>query len=89
VSLETEITRLAAAGQSADRAAARELFARLREALSSGTVRAAEPDAASPIGWRVNLCTFEMSAIGGAVTEFHSVRIARQARVYNRYVRQG
>ena len=54
MSLETEITGLAAAGQSADRAAARELFARLREALSSGTVRAAEPDAASPIGWRVN-----------------------------------
>ena len=31
-----------------------EVFARLREALSAGTVRAAEPDAASPSGWRVN-----------------------------------
>ena len=30
------------------------LFARLREALSAGEVRAAEPDASSPIGWRVN-----------------------------------
>ena len=30
------------------------MFARLREALSSGTVRAAEPDASSPFGWRVN-----------------------------------
>jgi 2,3,4,5-tetrahydropyridine-2-carboxylate N-succinyltransferase len=27
----------------------------LREALSSGQVRAAEPDASSPLGWRVNL----------------------------------
>jgi 2,3,4,5-tetrahydropyridine-2-carboxylate N-succinyltransferase len=54
VSLEAEITALAAAGSSADRAAAREAFARLRDALSSGAVRAAEPDAASPGGWRVN-----------------------------------
>ena len=54
MSLETEITQLAAAGQSADRDAARAAFARLRDALSAGTVRAAEPDAGSPIGWRVN-----------------------------------
>src|SRR5882724_13464800 len=52
--LETDITTLAAAGQSADRDAARAAFARLREALSAGTVRAAEPDASSPVGWRVN-----------------------------------
>jgi 2,3,4,5-tetrahydropyridine-2,6-dicarboxylate N-succinyltransferase len=54
MSLETEITALASAGASADRNAAREAFARLREALSAGTVRAAEPDPASPLGWRVN-----------------------------------
>ena len=30
------------------------MFARLREALSAGAVRAAEPDPASPTGWRVN-----------------------------------
>ena len=54
MSLETEITELAAAGQSASRDAARDVFARLRDALSSGTVRAAQPDALSPIGWRVN-----------------------------------
>ena len=41
-------------GGSADRNAARSAFARLREALSSGEVRAAEPDASSPLGWRVN-----------------------------------
>jgi len=54
VTLEHEITQLVAAGADADRNAARETFARLREALSAGTVRAAEPDAASPVGWRVN-----------------------------------
>ena len=33
---------------------ARAAFAELRQALSAGTVRAAEPDPASPTGWRVN-----------------------------------
>ena len=54
MSLQTDIADLVAAGASADRDAARAMFARLREALSSGAVRAAEPDASSPIGWRVN-----------------------------------
>src|SRR5580765_8750852 len=53
--LEADIKDLIAAGVSADRDAARAVFARLREALSAGQVRAAEPDASSPIGWRVNL----------------------------------
>ncbi len=52
--LETDIKNLVAAGASADREAARAAFGRLREALSSGQVRAAEPDRSSPIGWRVN-----------------------------------
>ena len=33
---------------------ARSTFAELRQALSDGTVRAAEPDASAPTGWRVN-----------------------------------
>ena len=53
--LEADINALVAAGPSADRDKARAVFAELREALSSGQVRAAEPDAASPLGWRVNL----------------------------------
>jgi 2,3,4,5-tetrahydropyridine-2-carboxylate N-succinyltransferase len=53
--LQTEIEGFVAAGAAADRDAVRAAFARLREALSSGTVRAAEPDASSPIGWRVNM----------------------------------
>jgi len=52
--LPREIERLVAAGAGADRDAARAAFAKLREALSAGTVRAAEPDPASPAGWRVN-----------------------------------
>jgi 2,3,4,5-tetrahydropyridine-2-carboxylate N-succinyltransferase len=54
VTLERDITRLVAAGASANREAAREAFARLRQALSTGHVRAAEPDPSSPSGWRVN-----------------------------------
>jgi 2,3,4,5-tetrahydropyridine-2,6-dicarboxylate N-succinyltransferase len=54
MSLEAEIQALVAAGAAADRDLARAAFAQLRDALSSGRVRAAEPDARSPIGWRVN-----------------------------------
>jgi 2,3,4,5-tetrahydropyridine-2-carboxylate N-succinyltransferase len=52
--LETDITALVTSAASADRETARAVFAQLRAALSAGTVRAAEPDPASPIGWRVN-----------------------------------
>jgi 2,3,4,5-tetrahydropyridine-2-carboxylate N-succinyltransferase len=52
--LETNIQQLAASGAAADREAVRAAFAELRAALSAGTVRAAEPDSSSPVGWRVN-----------------------------------
>jgi 2,3,4,5-tetrahydropyridine-2-carboxylate N-succinyltransferase len=52
--LEQEITSLVAAGATADRDRARAAFAELRDALASGTVRAAEPDRTAPTGWRVN-----------------------------------
>ena len=52
--LETDINDLVVAGASADRKRARAAFARLREALSEGKVRAAEPDPSIAIGWRVN-----------------------------------
>src|SRR5436305_10111502 len=54
MTLSQEILELASAGTAADRQAARAAFARLREMLSAGTVRAAEPDVSSPVGWRVN-----------------------------------
>src|SRR5207237_2322113 len=52
--LEDDIKELIAEGERADRDRAREAFARLREALSSGQVRAAEPDPSTLSGWRVN-----------------------------------
>ncbi len=54
ITLAEEIAALVSAGAAADRDAAREVFARLRAALSAGEVRAAEPDPVSPDGWRVN-----------------------------------
>jgi 2,3,4,5-tetrahydropyridine-2-carboxylate N-succinyltransferase len=54
MALQAEIEALVAAGPSADRDTARATFAKLREALSTGAVRAAEPDPSGPAGWRVN-----------------------------------
>ena len=53
-SLESTVERLAAAGIEASKEEARQAFAALRSALSEGSVRAAEPDPASPGGWKVN-----------------------------------
>jgi 2,3,4,5-tetrahydropyridine-2-carboxylate N-succinyltransferase len=55
MSLVAAITELFEQGSCAPRDAARTAFAALREELSAGRVRAAEPDAASPGGWRVNV----------------------------------
>ena len=54
MSLAEKIAAHVAAGASVDRDEVRATFAELREALSSGQVRAAEPDPSSPVGWRVN-----------------------------------
>jgi len=48
------IERLASAGAEASRDEARQAFAALRGALTEGSARAAEPDASSPSGWKVN-----------------------------------
>jgi 2,3,4,5-tetrahydropyridine-2-carboxylate N-succinyltransferase len=50
----TDIKALVTSAASADRETARAVFAQLRAALSDGSVRAAEPDPGSAIGWRVN-----------------------------------
>ena len=62
--LAAEIGSIAAAGAGMDRAAARAVFARLRAALSAGQVRAAEPDASAPAGWRVNTWVKEGILLG-------------------------
>jgi 2,3,4,5-tetrahydropyridine-2-carboxylate N-succinyltransferase len=54
MTLAAEVEALSAAGPATDRQAAREAFARLRAQLSSGEVRAAEPDPSTETGWRVN-----------------------------------
>jgi 2,3,4,5-tetrahydropyridine-2-carboxylate N-succinyltransferase len=54
MTLAAEIESLSAAGAQANRDAARQAFARLRAQLAAGDVRAAEPDPATPTGWRVN-----------------------------------
>ena len=53
--LAQDITALFGQGAGAPREAARAAFLRLRAELAAGRVRAAEPDAASPTGWRVNV----------------------------------
>jgi len=53
--LADRIQGLVAAGAGADKAAARDAFAALRDALGRGEVRAAEPDPEAPTGWRVNV----------------------------------
>ena len=52
--LQSHVEALVSAPLQADRSHVREVFAELRSALSRGTVRAAEPDAAAPGGWKVN-----------------------------------
>ena len=54
MSLAETIAQLFGQGAQADKAAARYAFFTLQKQLSAGEVRAAEPDAASPSGWRVN-----------------------------------
>ncbi len=52
--LQQQIEEFFAQGGDADALAARAAFVRLRDALSEGSVRAAEPDTDAPTGWRVN-----------------------------------
>jgi 2,3,4,5-tetrahydropyridine-2,6-dicarboxylate N-succinyltransferase len=62
----------AAGAQAATRAGAMETFLELRSALSAGTVRSAEPDPQSPLGWRVNAWVKQGILLGfrlGALTE--------------------
>jgi 2,3,4,5-tetrahydropyridine-2,6-dicarboxylate N-succinyltransferase len=62
--LQQQVTALAEQGAAAPRDLARETFARLRAELAAGRVRAAEPDASSPTGWRVNVWVKQGILIG-------------------------
>jgi 2,3,4,5-tetrahydropyridine-2-carboxylate N-succinyltransferase len=52
--LRADVERLYGEPPAAYGVADRELFERFKTALNRGEIRAAEPDAASPTGWRVN-----------------------------------
>jgi 2,3,4,5-tetrahydropyridine-2-carboxylate N-succinyltransferase len=54
MTLQERIDHIFAAGDAAPRDEGRAIAEALRAALSSGTVRAAEPDDNAPSGWRVN-----------------------------------
>ena len=55
MSLAESITELFSQGSAASKDAAREVFTHFRSELGAGRIRAAEPDLASPTGWRVNV----------------------------------
>src|SRR5688572_484259 len=55
MALADTITALFQQGTAASKDEARASFAKLRDELSAGRVRAAEPDPASSTGWRVNI----------------------------------
>lgn len=52
--LAQDLERLFQQGSTADKEESRSVFAKLREELSAGRVRSAEPDPSTPTGWRVN-----------------------------------
>jgi len=54
LSLRERIETLFSQAELADNVDAREAFFELRKAMSAGEIRAAEPDASAPGGWRVN-----------------------------------
>ncbi|MGA2249636.1 2,3,4,5-tetrahydropyridine-2,6-dicarboxylate N-succinyltransferase [Terracidiphilus sp.] len=74
--LEEVIQRYFAAGASAaDDPSARDAFSRFRSALERGEIRAASPDPASPIGWRVNVWVKQGILLGfrlGKLTNYPS-----------------
>ena len=54
MTLQERVDHIFAAGDAAPRDEGRAIAEALRAALSSGTVRAAEPDESAASGWRVN-----------------------------------
>lgn len=54
MSLQNEVESLFAQAPAAYTAEHHDVFARFKQALNEGAIRAAEPDASAPAGWRVN-----------------------------------
>jgi 2,3,4,5-tetrahydropyridine-2-carboxylate N-succinyltransferase len=75
--LKDAIERHVAAGADVSTAAARATFDSLRAALSAGRVRAAEPDAGSATGWRVNAWVKQGILLGFRVGRIADMSIDR------------
>ena len=75
--LADEISALFAQGPAAPKVAARDAFFRLRDELSAGRVRAAEPDPASPTGWRVNVWVKQGILLGFRFGDVIDMGVAR------------
>ena len=76
MTLAEQIQHLYKQANDADPDEARTAFASLRRELSAGHVRAAEPDASTATGWRVNTWVKEGILVGfrcGSITTFPSV----------------
>ena len=76
--LAKDIAGLFDQGNAAPRDAARAAFLRLREELAAGRVRAAEPDAASPTGWRVNVWVKQGILLGFRFGDLADMSVAGQ-----------
>lgn len=76
--LAEQIQRLFDQAADADRDESRATFARLREELSAGRVRAAEPDGSTATGWRVNAWVKQGILVGfrcGAIVAYDSASV--------------
>lgn len=76
--LAQDIAALFDQGTAAPRDAARSAFLRLRDELAAGRVRAAEPDAASPTGWRVNVWVKQGILLGFRFGDIADMSVAGQ-----------
>ena len=86
--MQSEIERLFEARPTSYSEADFSLFTRFKAALNAGTIRAAEPDAKSPSGWRVNgwvkkgiLLGFRMGARGRYVGRSAAPALLRQSHL--------
>jgi 2,3,4,5-tetrahydropyridine-2-carboxylate N-succinyltransferase len=78
--LAADIERLFQQGASADKGESRSAFAKLRQELSEGRVRSAEPDPSNPTGWRVNTWVKKGILVGFRCGDLEDVSISTSDR---------
>jgi len=77
VSLQDTIVRLFEQGSAVPKPEAREAFFAFRDELAAGRIRAAEPDASSPTGWRVNVWVKQGILLGFRVGDVIDVGVGK------------